>query len=97
MEATRAQSAEMLSREPRHRPYGATWLTGERWTDGPDPAQDSSAKIAKTVYWKPDWETDDSQPDFDTMDPETRRRIEERKRKLREGGDPDATFGLSDQ
>ena len=33
MEATRAQSSEMLSREPRHRPYGATWLNGERWGD----------------------------------------------------------------
>jgi hypothetical protein len=33
MEATRAQSAEMLSREPQHRPHGATWLNGERWND----------------------------------------------------------------
>ena len=33
MEATRTQSAEMLSREAQHRPHGATWLNGERWDD----------------------------------------------------------------
>ena len=35
MAATKAQSAEMLSREERHRPHGATWLNGERWADEP--------------------------------------------------------------
>ena len=33
MAATRAQTAEMLTREPQHRPHGATWLRQERWTD----------------------------------------------------------------
>jgi hypothetical protein len=41
MGATRAQKAEMLTREPGKRPHGATWLNGERWEDeaaGPSPA-----------------------------------------------------------
>jgi hypothetical protein len=33
MAATRAQSPEMLGREPQHRPHGSTWLTQERWED----------------------------------------------------------------
>ena len=33
MTATREQTPEMLSREPSKRPYGATWLNGERWDD----------------------------------------------------------------
>jgi hypothetical protein len=33
MEATREQTPEMMSREPSKRPYGATWLNGERWED----------------------------------------------------------------
>ncbi len=33
MAATRAQSPDMLSREPSKRPHGATWLNGERWND----------------------------------------------------------------
>lgn len=33
MAATRAQAPEMLSREPAHRPHGATWLNAERWED----------------------------------------------------------------
>lgn len=45
MAATRAQKPEMLTREPRHRPHGATWLNNERWEDEtietpPTPAQD---------------------------------------------------------
>jgi hypothetical protein len=40
MTATRAQAAEMLRREPHHRPQGASWLNGERWTDEPaEPAK----------------------------------------------------------
>ena len=35
MAATREQAPEMLSREPSKRPYGATWLNGERWEDEP--------------------------------------------------------------
>ena len=35
MAATREQTPEMLSREPSKRPYGATWLNGERWEDEP--------------------------------------------------------------
>ena len=35
MAATREQSPEMMSREPSKRPYGATWLNGERWEDEP--------------------------------------------------------------
>jgi hypothetical protein len=46
MAATRAQSPEMLTREEKHRPHGATWLNGERWndpTEGPrsDPILDA--------------------------------------------------------
>jgi hypothetical protein len=33
LEETRRQKAEMLSRDPIHRPHGATWLNGERWND----------------------------------------------------------------
>jgi hypothetical protein len=33
MDATRAQAPEMLTRSSEHRPYGATWLNGERWED----------------------------------------------------------------
>lgn len=33
MAATRAQTPEMLQREPSKRPYAATWLNGERWED----------------------------------------------------------------
>jgi hypothetical protein len=33
MSALKAQSPEMLSRESSKRPYAATWLNGERWTD----------------------------------------------------------------
>ena len=33
MEATKAQSAYMLSKEKEYRPLGATWLNGERWAD----------------------------------------------------------------
>jgi hypothetical protein len=33
MAAMAGQSAEMLAREPQHRPHGATWLNQERWND----------------------------------------------------------------
>ncbi len=33
MNATRAQAAEMLAKDPQYRPYGASWLNGERWED----------------------------------------------------------------
>lgn len=33
MDATKAQSPEMLGKEERHRPHGATWLNGHRWED----------------------------------------------------------------
>lgn len=46
MTATRAQSAEMLSREPQHRPHGATWLNGERWADEAlEPAKAAAAAV----------------------------------------------------
>ncbi len=38
MAATMAQRNEMLEREPRYRPYGSTWLNGERWKDEESPA-----------------------------------------------------------
>ena len=44
MAATREQSPEMLSREPSKRPYGATWLNGERWEDELAPVNGSGAK-----------------------------------------------------
>jgi hypothetical protein len=31
--AMSAQKPEMMSREPRHRPHGATWINGQRWQD----------------------------------------------------------------
>jgi hypothetical protein len=43
--ATKAQSAEMLAREERHRPQGATWLNGERWTDEAQPAKEQFERI----------------------------------------------------
>lgn len=33
MAATSAQKTEMMERDPSKRPYGATWLNGERWDD----------------------------------------------------------------
>lgn len=33
MAATRAQAVEMLGRAEDKRPYGATWIRGERWND----------------------------------------------------------------
>lgn len=33
MAALKSQAPEMLKREPRHRPQGATWINGERWND----------------------------------------------------------------
>ncbi len=33
MAAMEKQKPEMMSRQPQHRPHGATWLNGERWTD----------------------------------------------------------------
>ena len=48
LEATRAQAAEMLSREPAHRPHGASWLNGERWLDeAVQPKQDA---ILDSIY-----------------------------------------------
>lgn len=49
MEATRAQSAEMLSREPQHRPHGATWLNGERWADEPAEAPKQETAVERAV------------------------------------------------
>jgi hypothetical protein len=40
--AMRAQKPEMLQREPVRRPYGATWLNGERWEDELQPAASTS-------------------------------------------------------
>jgi uncharacterized protein YdaU (DUF1376 family) len=31
-----SQDAEMMSREPTHRPHATTWLTGRRWEDSPE-------------------------------------------------------------
>jgi hypothetical protein len=37
MRATRAQKPEMMARLPENRPYGSTWLNGERWEDEEQP------------------------------------------------------------
>ena len=37
MAATRAQSAEMLAREPSKRPHASSWLSQERWNDEQEP------------------------------------------------------------
>jgi len=52
MKATRAQAPEMLGKEPKYRPYGATWLNGERWEDEiteapPAAAQDDYPEFPK--------------------------------------------------
>jgi len=50
MAATRGQRAEMMEREPSKRPYGATWLNGERWDDetaGPPSATPSPYRPAE--------------------------------------------------
>jgi hypothetical protein len=46
LDATAAQAVEMLTREPHHRPHGATWLNGERWEDDttPEPATKRDAQ-----------------------------------------------------
>lgn len=36
MNSVRAQTAEMISRAPEHRPHAGTWLNGERWEDRAD-------------------------------------------------------------
>lgn len=54
MDATRAQTPEMLSREPHHRPHGATWLNGERWEDDTAPeaptADNAVARILEEQF-----------------------------------------------
>lgn len=40
MAATRQQSPEMLAKEPKHRPYGASWLERERFLDEAVSAQE---------------------------------------------------------
>ncbi len=53
MAATRAQEAEMIGREPQHRPHGATWLNAERWADEPaEPAKADSSedRIMRAIY-----------------------------------------------
>jgi hypothetical protein len=47
MVATRAQSAEMMSREPSKRPHGATWLNGERWNDEIEVPQNGRHEIGR--------------------------------------------------
>jgi hypothetical protein len=40
LKALEWQVAELLTRQPEHRPYPASWLRGERWLDEPEiPAQ----------------------------------------------------------
>jgi hypothetical protein len=54
MAATRAQTSEMLSREESKRPYGSTWLNGERWEDeagGAQPQQAANGSIY--TKWEP--------------------------------------------
>jgi hypothetical protein len=53
MAATRAQSSEMLSREESKRPYGSTWLNGERWEDEASVTQPQQA-AGGSMYTK--WE-----------------------------------------
>ena len=45
MAATRAQKSEMLQREPVKRPYGATWLNGERWEDEAAPPPKTKSEL----------------------------------------------------
>jgi hypothetical protein len=53
MAATRAQRAEMLAREPRHRPYGATWLNAERWNDETHVPPQETAGGSTYTRWTP--------------------------------------------
>jgi uncharacterized protein YdaU (DUF1376 family) len=53
MAATRAQTPEMLSREPQHRPHGATWLNGERWADDTTESvnqETAEERVARMIY-----------------------------------------------
>jgi hypothetical protein len=56
MAATRAQKPEMLQREASKRPYGTTWLNGERWDDeqeSPAPAPPTNrVGYGKMTAWK---------------------------------------------
>ncbi len=47
MAATRAQTPEMLAREPSKRPHGASWLNAERWTD--DTAEVQATGLSSTL------------------------------------------------
>ena len=66
MAATRAQKPEMLERPDSKRPYGATWLNGERWEDEiPAPARPAQAEAGGVGYqdmesWKKGLGRDDS-------------------------------------
>jgi len=42
MAAVRAQSEEMLRREPQHRPHAASWLNAERWNDSTEEKKSDS-------------------------------------------------------
>jgi len=48
MAGLEAQRDEMLAREPRHRPYAASWLNGERWADE---ATGSGPEVPKVDNW----------------------------------------------
>jgi hypothetical protein len=55
MTATRAQRAEMLSKEPVKRPHAATWLNQERWEDEPDAValpkrDDTDEALVQQIY-----------------------------------------------
>ena len=53
MAAMQVQTPEMLSREPQHRPHGATWLNGERWADettGPAKQETAEERISRMIY-----------------------------------------------
>lgn len=45
MEATAAQTAEMLRTDEKYRPYGASWLNGERWEDESVPSRKEPVRL----------------------------------------------------
>ena len=54
LSALESQLPELLSREPAHRPYAATWLNQARWEDEPDiPAKPPDGVTGGPDYYRP--------------------------------------------
>jgi hypothetical protein len=49
MDATRKQLPEMMAKDERHRPYPETWLSGERWLD----LENTADQVVREIREKP--------------------------------------------